>query len=66
MENAFGNNLKYLRTGKKMTQKELATYMNVNVVTICHWEKGMQEPCMEDIRKLSKFFLVSSDFLIGM
>jgi len=66
MENIFGTNLKYLRTAQKMTQKELAAYMNVNVVTICHWEKRAQEPCIEDIRKLAKFFNVSCDFLFGM
>jgi transcriptional regulator with XRE-family HTH domain len=49
-----------------MTQKELATYMYVNTVTICHWEKGLQEPCLDDIRKLAKFFNVSCDFLLGM
>lgn len=66
MDNTFGSNLKYLRTAQKMTQKELATFMHVNVVTICHWEKAMQEPCIDDIRKLAKFFSVSCDFLLGL
>lgn len=66
MNNIFGINLKYLRNAKKFTQKELAAYMNVNAVTICHWEKGIQEPCIEDIRKLARFFNVSCDYLLGM
>ena len=45
-----------MRAIVEMTQKEIATYMKVNVVTVCHWEKGMQEPCIEDIRKIAKFF----------
>lgn len=64
--NIFGINLRYLRNAQKMTQKELATYMHVNIVTICHWEKGLQEPCMDDIRRLAKFFNVTCDFLLGM
>lgn len=64
--NTFGNNLKDLRKSNRMTQNELANIMNVNAVTICHWEKGHQEPCLDDIKKLSKLFKVSSDFLLGV
>lgn len=49
-----------------MTQKELAEIVNVNVVTICHWEKNVQEPCIEDIVKLCKYFEVSTDYMLGM
>ncbi len=49
-----------------MTQTDLAKVMNVNVVTICHWEKGKQEPCIDDIKKLCRYFEVSSDYLIGV
>lgn len=66
MDSAFGTNLKYLRVSQKMTQKELANYMNVNMVTICHWEKGKQEPCIEDIKRLCRFFNVTSDFMLGL
>ncbi|NCA92181.1 XRE family transcriptional regulator [bacterium] len=62
----FGDTLKSLRRAKQMTQKELAKIMNVNLVTICHWEKGKQEPCIEDIKKLCQFFEVSSDYLLGI
>jgi len=64
--NIFGKNLRYLRLANKMTQKELAAFMYVNAVTICHWEKGLQEPCLDDVRKLAQFFNVSCDFLLGM
>ncbi len=66
MDTSFGTNLKYLRQSKKMTQKELASYMNVNTVTICHWEKSHQEPCIEDIKKLCRLFSVTTDFILGM
>lgn len=66
MSNSFGTILRNLRKAKHMTQKELAEIVNVNVVTICHWEKNVQEPCIEDIVKLCKYFEVSTDYMLGM
>lgn len=66
MDTAFGTNLKSLRLSQKMTQKEIANMMNVNVVTICHWEKSQQEPCIEDIKKICRYFNVTTDFILGM
>ena len=43
------NRLKNLRIGRKLTQKQVADYLGVDVSTYAHYEKGDRTP---DIKKL--------------
>lgn len=58
-------NLKTIRQEKKITQKEIANTLNKSITTICDWERGRTEPSIDDLSKISKFFNVSIDYLVG-
>lgn len=58
--------LKELREEKQITQKELANAINVNTTIISKWELGRKRPVYEDLISLSKYFDVSTDFLLGL
>ena len=60
----FSNNLKLLRTAKKLSQKDLATKMNITIKTISHWETGYTEPSISQLVMLSEIFDISIDDLI--
>ena len=62
----FGSRLKELRKDAGLKQSDLATIFSVSKTTICQWETSKQEPSLEDIVKMSEFFKVSVDFLLGI
>lgn len=57
--------LVYLRQEKKLSQKELADRIGISQSTIAKLELGRNEATAETIRKLSAFFNVSADYLLG-
>lgn len=58
--------LKSLREDKDLTQKELANIFNTTQRTISNWESGRNEPPYEMLKKYSKYFDVSIDYILGM
>ncbi|SHJ43220.1 helix-turn-helix domain-containing protein [Lutispora thermophila] len=62
----FGSILKKLRTEKNITQEELAKVLNVSRPTIGRYEINERFPDQENLVKLSKFFNVSIDYLLGL
>lgn len=63
--NIFGERIKELRIRKKMTQQELGNKFNMTSTGISYWESGKAIPSMDVINKLSDFFGVTIDYLIG-
>jgi len=61
----FGQRLKELREEKKMTQEDIGKIINKSQQTVDHYEKGRSSPDIENIKKLSNFFNVSTDYLLG-
>lgn len=61
----FKDRLKQLRNERNLTQKELAEYIGTTRATLASWETGRREPDMETLRKLSEYFNVSLDWLMG-
>lgn len=61
----FAHTLKTLRKDKKLAQNELAKILYVNRSLICNYEKGKRLPSVDMLVKLSNFFEVSIDFLLG-
>ncbi|MBU5677882.1 helix-turn-helix transcriptional regulator [Alkaliphilus sp. MSJ-5] len=59
-------NLKLLRTEKKVTQKEVADYLGVARTTYTQYETGASEPDINTIIKIANYFGVSSDTLLGI
>jgi transcriptional regulator with XRE-family HTH domain/signal peptidase I len=64
MEN-FGDRFLTLRKKKELNQDELAVLLNVSRATISDYERGRSEPNFETLRKISEFFEVSIDMLLG-
>lgn len=58
--------IKYLRENARMTQKELGERVGISPGNISKYELGQLEPNLTVIKKLSDFFDVSSDFLLGL
>ena len=52
----FGQNLKYLRKSKNMSQEELAEKVNVSRQSVSKWETGEAYPEMNNILELCKIF----------
>lgn len=57
--------LKALRADKKLTQAEFADQFAISGGTIAMWETGKRTPDMEMIKRIAKFFGVTTDWLMG-
>lgn len=62
----FAKRLKALREEKRLNQKELAAEIDISNGSISYYEKAERLPDIETAYKLSKFFDVSADYLIGL
>ena len=60
------NNLKTARLDKGLSQQNVADYMNINQSTYSYWESGRSKIDNVSIKKLSKLFGVSVDYLLGV
>jgi len=58
-------NLKLLRKQKGISQLKLAGVLGVSRSTIAMWENGLSQPDHENLIKLSDYFNVTVDFLLG-
>jgi len=61
---ALMENLKILRTNKKITQSKMAKYLGVGRTTYTQYETGVSEPNRDTILKLSDYFKVPPSFLL--
>lgn len=59
-------NLKKIRKSKGIKQLEVANYLNVSKATYSKYENGHVNVTPDTLIKLSKFFDVSVDYLIGV
>lgn len=60
----IGEKIKLLRTGKKLTQSELAKKLNVSSQAISNWERHKGYPDIANIIQVSDLFEISLDELI--
>ena len=58
-------NLKKLRIKNNLTQKDLAQLLNIDSTTYLGYEKNKFEPNIETLKKLSKIFNCSIDYLVN-
>ena len=61
----FGETLKRLRQRNNISQDELAKKLNVKQYVISSWEIERSEPNIEQIKFLSTYFNVPTDYLLG-
>lgn len=62
----FVKRLKELRKERKLTQLQLANATRISVSAISAWENNTRIPSALAIIELSKFFEVTSDYLLGL
>ena len=62
----IGQKIKQLRNERKLSQPELAKAINVSNGVISFWENDINEPKASLIIKLSAYFGVSTDYLLGL
>lgn len=63
--NDFGTKLKELRTGKGLTQRQLADLMFVSYGTIANWETGNRMPDISMLNRLARCLEIDMYTLIG-
>jgi len=61
----LGRKLKELREQKRMSQAELANILDVAQQTVASWERDNSSPNYEILKKIAKYFYVSTDYLLG-
>lgn len=66
MDNNIGNKIRYLREERGITQKQLAENISSTNKNIWAYETGYTLPPVDTIIRLSKFFGISVDYLLGL
>ena len=62
----FGNKLRGLIEERSMTQKELATQLNIAPSTMGSYVQNTREPDFSTLKLLAKYFSVSTDYLLNV
>lgn len=62
----FAERLKQLRIEKSLNQTQLAKELSVDQRSISNWENVVREPSFEMLKKIAKYFEVSTDYLLGL
>lgn len=57
------NRIKELRQEKKLTQKELANLLGVNMVTLSRYENNNRNPKIDKLEKMAEIFGVSVAYI---
>lgn len=65
MTNKFAQRIYELRVENNVTRAQLALKLNVSVRLISYWENGKRECDFDMLIKISEFFSVSIDYLLG-
>ncbi|ACA59298.1 helix-turn-helix domain protein [Candidatus Desulforudis audaxviator MP104C] len=63
--NRFGETLKRLRHRMGLRQNDVAGMLGVERSTVANWERGVKQPSLDTLIKLSETFGVSLDELVG-
>ena len=61
----FNEKLQRLRTGKNLTQEQLAEQLYVSRTAISKWESGKGYPNIDSLKSISTFFSVTIDELLS-
>lgn len=64
MENTYYNRLLELRKEAKVSQRELANFIEVQRSSLTNYELGRRNLTMSTLKKLSNYFDVSIDYIV--
>ena len=62
----YPNRIKELREDRDITQREVAEYLQVAQNTYCNYENGVREIPIELLIRLSRFYKVNVEYLLGL
>lgn len=62
----FGEKLKTLRKGQKLTQQQLASVLGVQKSVISYYESGDRFPSYDILIKIAGTFHTTTDYLLGV
>lgn len=62
----FGERLKMLRKGQKLTQQELAARLGVAKSVVSYYESGDRFPSYDVLIKIARTFHVTTDYLLDI
>lgn len=66
MNHTFGQKIRDYRVDKDLSQKEIAALIPMNQSNYSKIERGLQEPNIYQLRKISEILHVSVDELLGI
>ena len=64
MKTKFTSNIKQLRKDFNVSQPQLSKEIGYSHSIISNWESGMRTPCADAIIILSRYFQVSTDYIL--
>lgn len=62
----FGDKLKMLRNGQKMTQQQLAIRLGVAKSVVSYYESGERYPSYDVLVKIARTFHTTTDYLLDI
>ena len=65
-ENKFSQIIKELRKKNNLTQQQLADIVGITATGVSYWESGNATPNTETLNKLSNYFWVTVNYLLGI
>lgn len=65
MKRALNENIQRLRLAMGLSQVDLAGVMNVSKQCVSNWENDNVQPSIEMLVRLSDYFRVTTDYLLG-
>ena len=65
-ENKFSQIIKELRKKNNLTQQQLADIVGITATGVSYWESGNATPNTETLNKLSNYFGVTVNYLLGI
>ena len=64
--NLFVVRLKELLASSGKMQKEICADMNISKQKLSKWKTGYNEPSLDEIIMIARYFDVSADYLLGL
>lgn len=61
----FGDKLRLLREEKKLSQKEMAEFLQITRQAYNYYENDKRSPDYDTLRNIANYFNVSTDYLLG-
>ena len=65
MIKAFHENLSHLRKQRRFSQKKVAADLGVSQALLSHYENGAREPGLDFVCRVSAYYGVSTDAILG-